>query len=224
VLNPFPLRDFTSFTSTLRQTRLPGTRDRRLLRKVHSLAARCEHLEGEGQQSVKDVAHKYRPIIRRWRPVLSALERTRRLLAETENHCEEMYPDPLYWKKLFRHAEESLLDISYTIRQIQQRAVDQLHPRSLKKKETAKWHPLRPQYDYPLNRLGWKPVERWLLDQLDNLIYRYFREREEELTPGDRYKLIQAIWRAAFDEHKEIDSIKVAVLRIAKRRDHTPVK
>ena len=218
------LCDFSSFTSALRQSQLPGTEDRRFLREMYSLAAQRGYLETESQQNVKDVARKYRPIIRKWRPVLSALERTRKLLAETQNRCEEMYPDPIYWRKLFHPAEQSLLDISFTVQQTQQRSIDQLHPRSLKKQETSQWHPLFPQYYYPLERFGWKPVETWLLDELDALLSRYFRAEKKEIAPGDRYKLIQSTFEAAFHECKELDTIKVAVLRIAKRRDRPLVK
>ncbi len=103
------LCDFPSFTSALRQSQLPGTEDRRFLREMYSLAAQRGYLETESQQNVKDVARKYRPIIRKWRPVLSALGRTRKLLAETQNRCEEMYPDPIYWRKLFHPAEQITL-------------------------------------------------------------------------------------------------------------------
>src|ERR1700693_758058 len=208
--DPVQLRDFASFASALRQTELPGARDRRLMLEVYRLAARRAYFETKGQQSVENVARKYRPIIRKWHSVLSALERTRKLLAKTQNRGEEMYPDPLYWKKLFQPTTESLQDISDTIRQTQQRSIDRLHPRSLKKQETAKWHSLFPQYDYPLKRVGWKPVETWFLEELDDLLSRHFRVREEQLAPGDRYKLIQAILKAAFSESKELDAVKVA--------------
>lgn len=217
--NPFPLRGFRSFATALRQTQLPGSRDRRLLREIYSLAARRRYLETESQQIVKNVARIHRPVIGKWRSVLSAIERTRKLLAEVQGHCEEMYPDPIYWQNLFHPAAESLSDISHVIEQTQQRTIDKLHPRSLKKREAAKWNPLFPQYDYPPKRFGWKPVETWFLEELDDLLYRYFRECKAEPAPGDRYNLIQAVLKAAFNERKELDTIKVAVLRIAKHRD-----
>ena len=81
-----------------------------------------------------------------------------------------------------------------------------------------------PEFDYPLEHFGWKPAETWFLEELDESLIRYFRARNQELAPGDRYKLIQAIFKAAFNEHKVLATIKIAISRIARRRDSTKRK
>jgi hypothetical protein len=214
------LPDFASFASALRQTRLPGTGDRRFLKDIYRLARRGIYLQTEGQQTVKATALKQKQVIQDWRSVIGTLKRAQRNLTKAQKFCEEKFPDPFYWKIQFQAATESLSDLVYSILQTQRRTLARLHPHSLKKEERleVKWESLLwpNEYDYPLARLGWKPAATWLIGELDDLFSVYFEG--EKVTATDRHRLVKAIVQIAFKVSMELNAIKVAISRIKERR------
>lgn len=218
--DPSLLPDFATFASTLRQTNLPGTEDRRFLKDIYRLARRGIYLQTEGQQTVKATALKQKHVIQDWRSAIRTLERAQRNLTKAQNFCEERFPDPFYWKIQFQSATESLSDLAYSILQTQRRTLGLLHPHSLKKEERlkVKWESLLwpHEYDYPLARLGWKPAATWLIGELDDLFSVHFKS--EKVTATDRHRLIKAILQIAFQVSMDLNAIKVAILRIRKRR------
>jgi len=210
---------FTSFAAALRQTSLPGTRTRRFLGEVYALVKRRKYLETKGQQQARRFAREeLRPRIRKCNRVLKALARTQGQLERAEQRAEEISPPAYHWKTLFHPAEEALADITFAISQIRQRAIDELPSPFRKKQEIAKWDLVLKGYDYPLDRLGWKPAETWFIEQLASLISEQLERGRKGISPGQRYRLIQAIFRAAFQEHKDLKAIKVAIARAGKRK------
>ena len=219
------LEEFSTFVLALRETRLPGASDQRLLKQIYSLAGRKAYLETRGIQSIQTAAEKQRPRIAQWTPVFSALKLARASLVEAQRRCEEMYPDPVYWRDRFGPAQGSVLEISRSVKSIRQRSIDPLHSRSLKKGETKEWEPLLyPQHDYPLDRVGWKPVETWFLEELNKLIAQHFSKLKRKPLSKERERLIQAIFVAAFRDRKDCNAIKIAIKRIERRKNRSLVK
>jgi hypothetical protein len=203
---------FDSFVSSLRQTNLPGTKNRKFMQKVYRLAEQARHYEAEGEAAVKDAARPHRQVIRKCVLTRRALRRVEKELDVAKKRAAEIYPHPFYWQILFEPAEESVADVTHKLEQIQQQAADSVHGRFLAKKETHKYEVLLPDYDYPSRRLGSKPVETWFCNRLNDLLTLKFRGKEA-LTPRDRYRLIQSVFRTSFNVHKELKTIEVALRR-----------
>ena len=214
------LPDFATFASTLRQTNLPGTEDRRFLKDIYRLARRGIYLQTEGQQTVKATALKQKHVIQDWRSAIRTLERAQRNLTKAQNFCEERFPDPFYWKIQFQSATESLSDLAYSIPTDPATYARPLTPPLPQERgEIEGEMGIAPahEYDYPLARLGWKPAATWLIGELDELLFSV-HFKSEKVTATDRHRLIKAILQIAFQVSMDLNAIKVAILRIRKRR------
>ena len=87
-------------------------------------------------------------------------------------------------------------------------------------KETAKWELLFKRYDYDIKNVSWRTSRTWFLEELDQLLKSFFDEKGKQISPGEYYRLIQAIFHAAFNENKSEGTVKVAVHRIRKKHKH----
>ena len=60
------------------------------------------------------------------------------------------------------------------------------------------------------------------MEELDEFLKGYFRRKKLEVRTGIHNKLIRAIFRAAFNEHKTEASVKEALKRITKKESSQP--
>jgi hypothetical protein len=117
-----------------------------------------------------------------------------------------------HWNVIFCPVEEGIANIRASLEKIRQHAIDGQHPRLRSRKHEPKWALLIQPHSYPLRNLGWKAADTWLIGQLDRLISRRWRK----IAAGKRYRLIQTVLIAAFNEEKDLKTIAVAVARSRK--------
>lgn len=210
---PTNLRDFDMFAAAFNA---PDVQNPRLLRQIYSLAERCDYLRSTGQEEARRISHqKLRPVIRRCTDVLMVLSRADKALENAKQRAHDI-PAPLdHWNLMFFPVDEGLADIRASLKKIRQHAIDGQHPRLRSRKHEPRWELLIQPHDYPLPNLGWKAADTWLIGRLDQLISRRWRK----IAPGRRYRLIQTVFIAAFNEHKDLKTIAVAVARFRKAND-----
>jgi hypothetical protein len=240
-MSDHPLPDFDSFATALQQTNLPGTRDRRFLSKVYELVSASQNLQTEGQHKAKEVADKYRPIIDKLDAALKDIKDARKFLDDTRKRLEKIFfcgvpsrPPHLFHPSQdppskYAPPQDALSDVEDALYRRRQLALGFLHPHFVKKK---KGEPdsigyrslLENEFEYPLARWGWKPVETWFIEELHSLFSECFTGKTK-VPKNQRYRLIQAIFNVAFGEEKTVESIKLHVRRIEERRKKaTPVE
>jgi hypothetical protein len=217
------LPDFDSFVFSLRQNNLPGTQNRRLLREMYGLAEEGRWIETEGLEKLKDMARQHREVIRKYDVALRALGRVELSLDIATKLAKEVSVDSRYWNSLFDPTKKSIQDGSDRLLQARQMHIDRIHNRFLKGKELHKYVPLSlwKEYEYPLKRFGWKPIETWFLGVLDDMLTATYGQGKKALTPGDRYRLIRLAFQTAFGQEKDLKTIAVAVARFRKARNNS---
>ncbi len=141
---------FKQFSRSLKATHLPGTDDDRCLRMVFALAKHRVYLEAQGCLALEVARKDLRPHLKMFRRTLLALNRARKEIDYAKKLCETKVPPPFYWIALYEPVFHSMADLAATIKEKQQRLVDEVHPRLRKSKEKAQWDLVYKRYDYRL--------------------------------------------------------------------------
>ncbi len=210
VIDATNLRSFDAFATAMKMMNIEDVQNHRLLRQIYSLVKRCDYLRSTGQEEARQVSHqKLRPVIRRCENVLKALSRVERGFENAKNRAQDIPAPYSHWNVKFSSVEEGLANLRASLEKIRQHAIDGQHARFRNRKHEPKWELLIQRYDYPLQNRGWKAPDSWLIGQLDRLISR----RWKNIAPGKRYRLIQAVFIAAYQEHKDLKTIAVSVSR-----------
>ena len=213
--DPATFPSFEAFSAILREKRVLSAHDAGFLRHVYRLAKRCDYLKAKGQEEARRISREELAPVIRWCDSLSkALRRVQRECEATKVQAQKIPAPPHHWNVGFHTVEEALEDICASIATIRQRAIDGQHARLRYRKHEPRWDLLIPRYDYPLDKLGWKAADTWLIGELDQVISL----RWKTIPSGDRYRLIQAMFIAAFKDEKTLKTIAVAVFRARRKR------
>lgn len=224
----FPsLPHFEPFAVELQKTNLPGTQDESFVRSAYQITREHYELQTEGQKKAEDMAKKYRPAVDRIYAAFDALEETRKILdGQLEYFKKEFAGMSVDWERLF-HAAKSALEEPNTLHRQRQILLGYFHRhflrydrnehKTMRYRSLLNWY----EYEYPLGRWGWTPIESQLIEALDSFFSSYFTGKRKA-TKNDCYKLIRVILDAAFggypDTEANVAKIKVRLWNIRRRK------
>jgi hypothetical protein len=186
---------------------------------VFALAKRRVNLEAQSRRAGKVIRKELWPHLNMYRRTLLALNRAGKEINYAKKICETKVPAPFYWNVLYEPVFHSIADLAATVKERQQRLVDELPPRLRKRKEKTQWHLLIRLYDFQLAKLGWRAGQRWFLEELDGSLRSYFARKKKRVPAETYYQLIQAIFVIAFNEHKPQTTVKMAVRRLRRKQE-----
>ena len=186
---------------------------------VFALAKRRVNLEAQSRRAGEVIRKELWPHLNMYRRTLLALDRARKEINYAKKICEPTVPSPFYWNVLYEPVFHSMADLAATVKERQQRLVDELPPHLWKPNQKAQWHLLIRRFDFHLAKLGWRAGQRWFLEKLDGSLRSYFRRKKQPVRTEIYYQLIQAIFKIAFNEHKPQTTVKMAVLRLRKKQE-----
>jgi hypothetical protein len=223
--NRTALRRFKEFSDFLRSTHLPGTDSPALLRKVYVLAKRRIELQEQSRLAKELSKGKFRQRIRACRKALRAVRKADDQILQAHKISASGFGVPLYeWHRWFEPVRSSIKTLMSNLRQLEDGAMAQVHPRYRRKGEKPLYEALFGEYDYGLSRLGWKPSQMWFLAELIKVLEADFKKRRTEPPPirAVLRSLIGKVMEAAFNEHLCDEAIKSAIYRMS-RTNNVPL-
>jgi hypothetical protein len=208
---------FNAFAAVLSQTGLPGTADRRFVRKLFRAVNKCKYLQKESQDKPHRIAkEKIRPVVKQCDDLLKKLRQIQADCSSLRKLTWTLYASHL--QDQFSAIDKACEQISHSIKFTRERTVAEIHPHFRKSSEKVQWENLIGHYvyDYPFKKFGWKPAETWLEQELNAIIAKHLKNT----SPKQNCQLIQAVFRHGLEETKTLKAIEVALHRNNSARKH----